>query len=95
MSSPRFLRDADVVIYMKEGRVHSCGPPSEVLPLVEDQEEATDQEGAAGQGAGLQSLSSSIVESSATVSIYHVASRYPCSGGFGNFKQSSGLNWKL
>lgn len=35
----RFLHEADLVIYMEGGHVQACGPPAEVLPLVEAKEE--------------------------------------------------------
>ena len=31
----RYLAEADLVIYMEGGRVHSCGPPAQILPLME------------------------------------------------------------
>ncbi len=49
----RFLREADFIVYMEDGRVQSYGSPAEVLPLIEHQhlvldggdvrEEASDQ----------------------------------------------------
>ena len=38
MHTCRFLRDADLVIYMDGGRVHSCGLPADILPLVDARE---------------------------------------------------------
>ena len=38
----RFLHEADLIIYVEGGRIQACGPPAEVLPLVEVREETDD-----------------------------------------------------
>lgn len=47
--SYRFLQEADMVIYMQDGRVHSCGSPAEVLPLVEAREVSPGEEASGGE----------------------------------------------
>lgn len=34
----RFLHEADMVVYLEDGHIHSCGPPADVLPQVEASE---------------------------------------------------------
>ena len=68
MNVCRFLREADTIIYMEGGRVHSCGSPAEVLPLVEEIRD--DKEDTTLHSDGTKSLSNS-QEASTTVSSLH------------------------
>ena len=40
------------MVYLEDGRVHSCGPPSDVLPLVEATGAAIPEDGETGRDSG-------------------------------------------